>query len=178
MSKSERVWMCTMAFGLVVALGACGVADEEPQPTPAPQPAPSPPPSEQPPPTAPPTAPPSEQPPSQPPAATSVTISLTPSGVTPASVTVVPGARVTFANNDAVPHEIASMPHPVHTDCPELNVGLILPGASATAVMANRSGTCRFHDHLDPFNTAFQGAIVVTSMAPPATGGISSGGGY
>jgi plastocyanin len=48
------------------------------------------------------------------------TITITASGVSPSSVTIASGNRVTFVNNDTVVHEMASDPHPIHTDCPGL----------------------------------------------------------
>ena len=62
---------------------------------------------------------------------------------------------------DAVSHEIASDPHPVHTQCPELNGPVLLTGNSFTATMAGMPETCGFHDHLHPTDTAFQGTITV-----------------
>jgi hypothetical protein len=37
------------------------------------------------------------------------------------TLTVPPGTRVTFINNDTRVHEMDSDPHPDHTDCPEIN---------------------------------------------------------
>jgi hypothetical protein len=37
------------------------------------------------------------------------------------TLTVPPGTRVTFVNNDTRVHEMDSDPHPDHTDCPEIN---------------------------------------------------------
>jgi hypothetical protein len=35
------------------------------------------------------------------------------------------GSRVTFTNNHSAAHEMSSDPHPAHTLCTSLNVGLI-----------------------------------------------------
>lgn len=94
--------------------------------------------------------------------ASTATIALTSSGVSVHLLTVAPGAAVAFMNNDSAPHEIASDPHPVHTQCPELNGPVLQPGASFTATMANMPETCGFHDHLNPTNTALQGTITVS----------------
>ena len=87
------------------------------------------------------------------------TITITASGVSPKNVTVAPGSRVTFVNNDSRPHEMNSDPHPAHTDCPEINVGFIAAGQSGTTQNLNTVRTCGFHDHNQPSNTALQGTI-------------------
>jgi hypothetical protein len=73
------------------------------------------------------------------------------------------GAKVTIMNNDSAPHEFASNPHPVHTDCPEINAPVLMTGQSFTATMASKVETCGFHDHLNPTNAAFQGTIFVSA---------------
>ncbi len=93
----------------------------------------------------------------------SASIMVTGAGLSTSSVTVQPGGAVTFTNNDSAPHEIASNPHPTHTQCPELNLGVLQPGGSATVMMANKAETCGFHDHLNPTVTKFQGTIQVMS---------------
>ncbi len=40
--------------------------------------------------------------------------------VSPASVTIASGGRVTFINNHNQAHDMSSDPHPEHTDCPEM----------------------------------------------------------
>lgn len=67
------------------------------------------------------------------------------------------GGRVTFTNSGSSDHQIASTPHPVHTDYPALNLGVIKPFESKSLTFPT-VGTYRFHDHLNP-STA--GAIVV-----------------
>ena len=90
-------------------------------------------------------------------------IAITASGVAPKALTVGYGGRVTITNNDAAPHELSSNPHPVHTDCPEINSPVLLTGQSFTATMASKVETCGFHDHLDPTNAALQGTILVVA---------------
>jgi plastocyanin len=89
------------------------------------------------------------------------TITITSSGIQNPSVTVSVGQAVTFVNNDTRTHTMDSNPHPVHTDCPALNVGAISAGQSATSGALTVARTCGYHDHGDPSNTAFQGQIVV-----------------
>jgi plastocyanin len=87
------------------------------------------------------------------------TITITASGVSPSSVTVSPGQRVTFVNNDSRPHDMSSDPHPDHTDCPEITVGFLSAGQSGTTQNLNRVRTCGFHDHNQPDVANLQGTI-------------------
>jgi plastocyanin len=87
------------------------------------------------------------------------TITITANGVSPSSVTVAPGSRVTFVNNDSRPHDMASDPHPAHTDCPGLNVGFLQAGQSGTTQNLNTVRTCGFHDHNQPDVVSLQGTI-------------------
>jgi plastocyanin len=87
------------------------------------------------------------------------TITVTANGVSPASVTVPLGSRVTFVNNDSQPHTMDSDPHPEHTTCPEINVGFIAAGASGTTQNLTTARTCTFHDHNQPSNNALKGTI-------------------
>jgi plastocyanin len=93
---------------------------------------------------------------------TATGITLTSTGVNPATITVSQGTRVLFTNSDNRQHEMTSDPHPDHTDCPELNqVGFINPGQQKETGNLNTVRTCRYHDHNDPSNTRFQGRIVI-----------------
>ena len=90
------------------------------------------------------------------------TITITSTGVSPKTVTVAPGSRVTFTNNDSRNHEMNSDPHPTHGDCPGLDqVGFLAPGQSKTSGNLNTARACGFHDHLNDSNTSLQGTIVV-----------------
>jgi plastocyanin len=87
------------------------------------------------------------------------TITITAAGVSPSTVTVSPGQRVTFVNNDNRPHDMASDPHPAHSDCPEINVGFLQAGQSGTTQNLNTVRTCAFHDHNQPDVRSLQGTI-------------------
>jgi plastocyanin len=90
------------------------------------------------------------------------TITITASGVSPKSVTIPVGSSVNFVNNDSKPHDMASDPHPVHTDCPPINlVGILSPGQSRATAAMSPARTCGFHDHNDDTNTSLRGTIVV-----------------
>ena len=92
----------------------------------------------------------------------SPTFTIDSSGVSPRTLTVGPGSQVTFINNDRVPHEMHSDPHPEHTDCPELNqVGFLAPGQVRQTGNLTIIRTCGFHDHAQPLNTFLQGSIVI-----------------
>jgi len=110
---------------------------------------------------------------------TTATLRLSGAGLSQQSITLTGGGHVTFTNNDSVRHEIASNPHPVHTDCPALNGPVLNPGDSFTAAFANTQMTCGFHDHLNPNDTKFHGTVTVV---PASTGGGTTtgggGGGY
>ncbi len=92
----------------------------------------------------------------------SATITITSAGVTPKSVTVALGSSVTFINNDSQPHDMSSDPHPLHTDCPEMNgVGFIQPGQTKSTNAFRTVRTCGFHDHNQPSTASLQGSIVI-----------------
>lgn len=90
------------------------------------------------------------------------TITITSAGVSPKSVTIPVGSRVNFINNDSRSHDMASNPHPVHTDCPAINVvGLLSAGQSRATADMSPARSCGYHDHDDPDNQAWQGTIVI-----------------
>jgi plastocyanin len=96
------------------------------------------------------------------PTPTPITMTITADAVTPSVVTIAAGRTVTFINNDSANHDIESNPHPVHTDCPEINqVGLLTPGQSKATAALSTVRTCGFHDHLNSRATAWQGTITI-----------------
>jgi plastocyanin len=94
---------------------------------------------------------------------TTATITIGADGrVSPASVTIAPGGRVTMVNNHNQPHDMSSDPHPEHTQCPETNqIGFLSPGQTRTSGNYNTARTCGFHDHNQENNTALQGRIII-----------------
>src|SRR5262249_2180789 len=64
-----------------------------------------------------------------PPVATN-TITITSAGVSPNSIRITVGTRVTMVNNDSRVHDMDSDPHPEHTQCPQINWGTLQPGQS------------------------------------------------
>ena len=90
------------------------------------------------------------------------TFLLANNAVCPQTMTVSRGTRVTFINNDSRDHEMASDPHPEHTDCPELNqVGHLTPGQQRDSGNLNVARRCGFHDHINDSNRALQGTITI-----------------
>ena len=89
------------------------------------------------------------------------TINILNSGVTPKSVTVPVGSRVNFANQSGSNIEVSSDPHPIHTDCPALNIGVLRPGQTGQTGAFNTARTCRYHDHGRDQDERWQGTIVI-----------------
>ena len=82
--------------------------------------------------------------------------------VSPSSVTIAVGGRVTFVNNHTVSHDMSSDPHPEHTDCPAMaQVGFLSPGQQRTSGNFTVARTCGFHDHNRELDTGLQGRIIV-----------------
>jgi len=81
--------------------------------------------------------------------------------ISPTTATISRGDRVTFVNNDTVPHTMSSNPHPVHTDCPALNVGTLTTGQSRDSGTLNTARTCGFHDHDNPDTAGLTGMVVI-----------------
>jgi plastocyanin len=81
--------------------------------------------------------------------------------VSPNSVTVSVGSRVTFVNSHNRPHDMSSDPHPAHTQCPEITVGNLQPNQSRQTQNLTVARTCGYHDHNEDSNTALQGTIRV-----------------
>jgi plastocyanin len=82
--------------------------------------------------------------------------------VSPASVTINSGESVMFVNNHNRDHQIASDPHPNHTDCPAINALNTLGSGQSRATNAlTTSRTCGFHDHLDDTNNNLRGNIII-----------------
>jgi plastocyanin len=97
------------------------------------------------------------------PTPTGTTITIGTDGrVSPTSLTVPPGTRVTFVNNHNRQHDVASDPHPEHTECNEINqVGNLQPGQSRQTGNLNTTRTCGYHDHNDPTNTGMMGRVTI-----------------
>jgi len=108
------------------------------------------------------TTPPSTTPPSTNPTDLA-TITIGSNGsVSPSTVTITRGGRVTFVNNHTRAHDMSSDPHPEHTDCPEMAaVGFLSPGQSRTSSNFNTARNCGFHDHNEPDTAGLKGRITI-----------------
>ena len=91
------------------------------------------------------------------------TITILATGTSPKSVTVPVGSRVNFVNQGTLNIEVSSDPHPVHTDCPALNVGVVRPGQTGQTGALNVARVCSYHDHGRPDDGRWQGTIVIVN---------------
>ena len=90
------------------------------------------------------------------------TITIANNAVSPKNITVARGSQVLFVNNDNQPHDMESDPHPVHTDCPEINqVGLLSSGQSRQTGALNAPRACGYHDHNRDMVASLQGTITI-----------------
>jgi plastocyanin len=91
-----------------------------------------------------------------------LTVLIVNNAVCPQTLTVSPGSRVTFINNDGRVHQMNSDPHPEHTDCIEINqVGHLESGQQRQTGNLNTVRSCGFHDHINDQDRALQGTIVI-----------------
>lgn len=91
-----------------------------------------------------------------------VTVTITTTGFSPTEVTITAGSRVTFVNADRFGRDIVSGLDHVSRDCPEVDVvGFLGPGQSRDTAVIEPPKTCRFHEHSNLGNPAYQGRIVV-----------------
>lgn len=99
--------------------------------------------------------------PSPPPAPAQAQFTLTSNGASPVEVTIAAGGRVTFVNNDVIPHDIFGGPDPAHPDCPEIDaVGFLAPGERRQTLAFPQPRVCQFHDH-SFHSDRFTGRIVI-----------------
>ena len=90
------------------------------------------------------------------------TVTIANNAVSPKNITVTRGSQVTFVNNDNQSHDMESDPHPIHTDCPEINqVGLLSPGQSRRTGILNIARVCGYHDHNRDMVESLQGTITI-----------------
>ncbi len=79
----------------------------------------------------------------------SAVVQITANGFIPATLSVKPGTKVTWVNQDGQPHRVASNPHPTHTDTKGLDSPEVPAGGTYSFVF-NGSGQHGYHDHLHP----------------------------
>ena len=96
------------------------------------------------------------------PASSANAVTITSAGVSPKTIWVARGARVTFVNNDSRQHEMNSQPSADQSDCPEINqVGFLSPGQSKQTGVLNTPRVCGYHDYTRQQDTSLHGTIVV-----------------
>ena len=72
------------------------------------------------------------------------------------------GARLTFVNQDNVPHDIQSDPPHIHTECPEIGgAGFLVPGQTKSTDPLDRLVSCGFHDHHHEGDARFSGRVSI-----------------
>lgn len=103
--------------------------------------------------------------------AASFTVTITATGASPRELRVPVGSRVTFVNQDNRSHQMMSDPHPVHTDCPEVNaVGNLDRGQTRMTDMLAAQKSCGFHDNLRDGDASLRGFILVGAAEPGGPG--------
>jgi plastocyanin len=103
------------------------------------------------------------------PASSVATITISGNKVSPEVTNVALGATITFVNQDSRAHEMMSDPHPLHNDCPEINVGMLNPGQSKQTAALMVARACGFHDNMQDTNTSLRGRILVAGVEDPGT---------
>ena len=104
------------------------------------------------------------------PITTEFVFTIGPSGVTPREMRVPVGARVAFRNQDGRSHQMTSNPHPVHTDCPAINVGIVPAGQARTTGALEAERSCGFHDHDRELDQSLWGRVLVGGAPGDDTG--------
>lgn len=89
-----------------------------------------------------------------------VTVEYTAAGFAPKTVTIKKGEMVKFINKSGNPMDVASSPHPLHTDYPEFDQGKsAFSGKDEYDFTFEKVGTWGYHNHLNPRD---KGTVVVT----------------
>jgi transcriptional regulator of nitric oxide reductase len=82
--------------------------------------------------------------------------------ICPQALTVTRGSQLIITNQDARTHDMASDPHPEHTDCTEINqIGTLNTGQTRSSGNLNTARRCGIHDHLNPDNAALKATITI-----------------
>jgi len=101
--------------------------------------------------------------PQPPPQTNPYVVTISSGGIaSPKDLTVPPGSRVLFVNNDSRRHDMTSDDHPDHLECPALNqVGVLTPGQSRESGNLIVVRTCGYHDHDNPDDANVKGRITI-----------------
>jgi len=88
-----------------------------------------------------------------------VTVTVSSSGLDEKTVPITPGTTVIFQNTDSVSHQIASNPHPSHTDLPGFD--RVIAAGAVYQFTFTKIGSWGYHDHLRASDGKFQGTVKV-----------------
>lgn len=81
--------------------------------------------------------------------------------MSPREVQTAVGTRITFVNNDTIPHDIMGGPDPTRPDCHEIDaVGFLTPGQSRQTGPFAQARLCEYHDHAY-HSPLFNGRILI-----------------
>lgn len=80
--------------------------------------------------------------------------------VAPQDIKIKAGGIVKFVQVDGSWHDIASGPHPTHTEYPPLNIGFLKIGETHEVIFP-KAGNFGFHDHIYDVDIKLQGKILV-----------------
>ncbi len=99
------------------------------------------------------------------------TVTYTLNGFSPQTLTIQKGDTVTWTKSSVSFLEVASDPHPIHTNYPPLNLGLISNDGDTKSLTFIDVGTFGYHNHLSEQHT---GTIIVNptnqTVTPTKTG--------
>lgn len=85
-------------------------------------------------------------------------VSATNSGFVPNSIEISKGTKVVWTNNASSSAQVASDPHPFHTDFPEFGSGQVIQPGQSFEFTFNKEMTFKYHDHLNASST---GIVIV-----------------
>ena len=89
------------------------------------------------------------------------TLVLMNNSICPQALTVSRGSQLTIINQDSNTHEMASDPHPEHTDCPEITIGFLSPGQTKSSGNLNTARSRGIHDHNNSTSQALKATITI-----------------
>jgi len=90
------------------------------------------------------------------------TLVLMNNAICPQALTLTRGSQLIITNQDSQTHDMASDPHPEHTDCPEINqIGTLNTGQSRSSGNLNTARRCGIHDHSNPGSAALKATITI-----------------
>ncbi len=83
-----------------------------------------------------------------------VAVSIDDAGFSEETITVLAGTTIVFTNNGQGLHQVASDPHPTHTNVPGLDSKKGLATGETFSFTFENAGTFTVHDHLAPSHKA------------------------